>query len=104
MHTTENENEGMGAFVQVSTQVKPVDNTIYGFEEIKPSLKTYGSFYCAYQEDGSAFVWVPRWTRTKVLPDDEKIKKIVVSGLEAAPLQERIFVAKARVQWCNHFG
>ena len=73
-------------------------------EYYEPSKIYYGSFYCAYKEDGFAFVWIPRWIRTTVLPDDEKIKMIIVSSLEEAPLQERVFVAKARAQWCQNFN
>jgi len=64
----------------------------------------YGSFYCSYKEDGSAFVWIPRWTRTTTLPDDENIKRIIKECLESAPIDERKYVGMARLEYCKYIG
>jgi hypothetical protein len=64
----------------------------------------YGSFYCAYREDGTVFVWIPRWIRTDVMVYDDAIKSVIRTSLESAPLTDRKIVANMRISHCRDIG
>lgn len=69
---------------------------------ITPS-EYYGSYYGSYAEDGSAIVWCPKWYG-KETRHANGLKQLIKGMLNEAPMEERTFVAKATMLWCNQFA
>jgi len=68
-----------------------------------PTPEYFGTFFATFTGDGTVVVWRATYEDFQSKYHNE-ITSIIKDSLECAPIPDRMFVGKCKLEWCKIFG